>query len=117
MGFLTTHVLDTAKGCPGEGIRVELFIREGDNRRLLVSAKTNQDGRCDQPILGEADFKAGQYELLFHVGAYFEGQNIDLPSPKFLDIIPIYFGISDEDSHYHVPLLVSPFGFSTYRGS
>lgn len=112
-GFLTTHVLDTASGLPAAGMTIDLFRLEGDTRAHLVTMVTNSDGRTDSPILPEADFAVGRYELVFQAGAYF-GRADD---PAFLDDIPIRFGINDPASHYHVPLLVSPFSFSTYRGS
>ncbi len=112
-GFLTTHVLDTALGVPAAGMTVELYRLEGDSRAQLVTMVTNADGRTDGPILPKADFAVGRYELVFQAGAYFaRGEEV-----SFLDDIPIRFGINDATSHYHVPLLVSPFGFSTYRGS
>ncbi|MBQ2262579.1 MAG: hydroxyisourate hydrolase [Loktanella sp.] len=112
-GFLTTHVLDTANGVPAAGMRVNLYRYDADDRVHLVTMTTNADGRTDSPILPAADFAVGRYELVFEAGDYF-GRSDD---PRFLDDIPIRFGISDPASHYHVPLLVSPFGFSTYRGS
>lgn len=117
MGRLTTHVLDTAKGCPAGGIRIELH-RFGDGHDDLVAeAVTNADGRTDVPMLDGASFKLGEYQLVFHAGAYFDAIGLDLPEPKFLDQVVIRFGISDAQAHYHVPLLLSPFGYSTYRGS
>lgn len=115
MGRLTTHVLDTGLGKPAAGLRIELYCL-GDTRELLVKTQTNVDGRCDAPLLDTDVFAAGEYELVFHAGAYLEGTGQELPSPKFLDVIPLRFGIS-EDTHYHVPLLLSAFGYSTYRGS
>jgi 5-hydroxyisourate hydrolase len=112
-GFLTTHVLDTANGVPAAGMQVDLYRLEGDARVHLAAVTTNADGRTDSPILPAADFAVGHYELVFQAGDYF-GRSDD---PRFLDDIPIRFGINDPASHYHVPLLVSPFGFSTYRGS
>lgn len=112
-GFLTTHVLDTANGVPAAGMTVDLYRLDGEARVHLAEMVTNADGRTDSPILPAADFAVGRYELVFQAGAYF-GRSDD---PRFLDDIPIRFGISDPASHYHVPLLVSPFGFSTYRGS
>jgi len=113
-GRLTTHVLDTARGKPAEGLRIELFHVEGDAFRLLKTVETNDDGRCDAPLLSGETMKAGTYELRFHAGDYL-GRSSD--GPLFLDIIPIRFGLADESAHYHVPLLVSPFSYSTYRGS
>lgn len=112
-GFLTTHVLDTANGRPAAGMQIDLFALEGAARRHLVGMITNDDGRTDSPILPAADFALGRYELVFQVGQYFARGE----SPRFLDDVPIRFGINDAASHYHVPLLVSPFSFSTYRGS
>ena len=116
MGFLTTHVLDTARGCAAPGVRIDLY-GIGEDRVLLNSATTNQDGRCDEPLLSESDFRSGEYELVFHAGDYFTSIGQSLPEPKFLDRVVIRFGIAHEDQHYHVPLLISPFGYSTYRGS
>ena len=116
MGRLTTHVLDTANGRPGGAMRIELFA-VGPERRLLVSAETNDDGRCDAPMLEGSDFKAGTYELVFGAGAYFRALGVELPDPPFVDDVVIRFGIADADAHYHVPLLVSPWSYSTYRGS
>ncbi len=112
-GFLTTHVLDTASGLPAAGMQIDLYRLEGDGRTHLVRMVTNDDGRTDSPILPAADFAVGRYELVFQAGAYF-GRQEDI---SFLDEIPLRFGINDPSSHYHVPLLVSPFSFSTYRGS
>jgi 5-hydroxyisourate hydrolase len=116
MGFLTTHVLDTAHGLPAAGVRIDLF-RIDEGRHHLCSVTTNDDGRCDVPLLPENEFRAGEYELIFHAGDYFAARGEALPEPKFLDQVVIRFGIADESQHYHVPLLVSPFGYSTYRGS
>ncbi|WP_254070683.1 hydroxyisourate hydrolase [Acidisphaera sp. L21] len=112
-GSLTTHVLDTSIGRPGKGILVEL--REAGIPTLLASGRTNADGRTVAPLLHGAPLRIGQYELLFHVGAYFAGQATERPA--FLDIVPVHFGISEPETHYHVPLLVSPGAYSTYRGS
>lgn len=117
MGRLTTHVLDTATGRPAAGVRIELDRLDGGARRRLAEAVTNADGRCDGPILEGDDFAPGVYELTFHAGAYFDALGLALPQPKFLDQVPIRFGIADGGAHYHVPLLISPFGCSTYRGS
>lgn len=115
-GFLTTHVLDTARGCPAAGMRIDLFKIDGAARTLVRSLTTNEDGRTDSQILPEAEFTTGTFELVFFAGAYFDACGLALAEPKFLDQIPLRFGMS-EASHYHVPLLLSPFSFSTYRGS
>ncbi|MBE0453201.1 hydroxyisourate hydrolase [Roseovarius autotrophicus] len=115
-GYLTTHVLDTARGVPAEGLRIELYRIEGAGRALLRTLWTNADGRTDGQILPAEEFATGTYELVFHAGAYLDACGTPPEAPRFLDIIPIRFGMS-EPSHYHVPLLLSPFGYSTYRGS
>ncbi|MBK4218167.1 hydroxyisourate hydrolase [Paracoccus caeni] len=115
-GYLTTHVLDTARGLPAEGMEVVLFRLDGGQRTELARLTTNSDGRTNRQILPEADFAQGIYELEFHAGDWMDATGIAPESPRFLDVIPIRFGMSKDD-HYHVPLLVSPFGFSTYRGS
>jgi 5-hydroxyisourate hydrolase len=117
MGKLTTHVLDTAHGRPGAGIKIELFTLEGDARRALVTVVTNGDGRCDVPLLEGTAFKAGEYELVFHAGDYFAAAGITLPTPRFIDRVVLRFGVADATAHYHLPLLVSPWAYSTYRGS
>ena len=117
MGWLSTHVLDTATGLPAAGLKIELFRLSADSRDLIASAVTNADGRTDARMLDGAAFRPGAYELVFHCGAYFDAQGLDLPSPKFLADVPIRFGIADGASHYHVPLLISPYAYSTYRGS
>jgi len=117
-GFLTTHVLDAALGLPAAGMAVDLYRIEGDNRRHLRSTVTNADGRTDSPVLPAAEFATGVYELVFHAGAYLDRVlGPAAPGPRFLDIIPLRFGISDPAAHYHVPLLLSPHSYSTYRGS
>ena len=113
-GRLTTHVLDTALGKPAEGLLIELFRIAGEAAEWICSSRTNADGRCDAPLLSGEQMTAGVYELRFHAGDYL-GRKGD--GPLFLDIIPIRFGLADEGAHYHVPLLVSPFSYSTYRGS
>ena len=115
-GYLTTHVLDTARGCPAEGIPITLFHVSGNSHRKIAEAITNADGRTDSPILPEEKFKIGQYELIFHAGDYLRATGQASGDPLFLDQVPIRFGMS-EGVHYHVPLLLSPFGMSTYRGS
>jgi 5-hydroxyisourate hydrolase len=117
MGKLTTHVLDTAHGLPGVGILVELFRLSGNARTRLVSTTTNGDGRCNAPLLEGDAFEPGRYELVFQAGAYFAASGVALPDPAFVDEVVLRFGIADADSHYHVPLLVSPWSYSTYRGS
>ena len=98
------------------GIKIDLYAIDGDNKTYVRSLETNDDGRTDSPILPKDEFKTGTYELVFYVGAYFDAAGIALPDPKFLDTVPLRFGMSEE-AHYHVPLLVSPFSYSTYRGS
>ncbi len=115
-GYLTTHVLDTARGCPAAGLRIELFRVEGERRTHLKTLETNADGRTDAQILPEAEFQVGTYELVFHAGDYLDVCGVPPETPRFLDVIPLRFGMS-EAMHYHVPLLLSPFGYSTYRGS
>ena len=116
-GYLTTHVLDTARGCPAAGMVVELYRLTAGGRAVLARMVTNADGRTDGPILPKGDFAAGRHELIFHAGDYLDATGAAPESPRFLDQIPIRFGISDDSAHYHVPLLLSPFGYSTYRGS
>jgi 5-hydroxyisourate hydrolase len=117
MGQLTTHVLDTAHGRPAAGLRIELYILDGDRRRLLTDIRTNGDGRADRPLLAGDNFRPGRYELLFHAGDYFRDIGTALASIPFLDEVPIRFGIADHDAHYHVPLLLTPWSYATYRGS
>ena len=119
MGKLTTHVLDTAHGCPASGMSVELWSINGQFRQksLLKTIVTNADGRTDTPLLVDAELTVGIYELVFKVGEYFARFSDRLPDPPFLDRIPLQFGIADLTAHYHVPLLVSPWSYSTYRGS
>lgn len=110
MGKLTTHVLDTAQGRPGAGIRVELFFLEGGSWKALKAVQTNADGRTQAPLLEGESFRAGTYQLVFHVGEYFKPAG-------FLDLIPLRFQVADAAQHYHVPLLCTPWGYTTYRGS
>ncbi|OEF30202.1 hydroxyisourate hydrolase [Vibrio rumoiensis] len=117
MGKLTTHVLDTASGVPGCDIQVELFRVTDQGSQLIKTVTTNFDGRTDAPLLEGADFETGKYELIFHTANYFIASGVKLDDVPFLDDISIRFGINDQDSHYHVPLLCSPYSFSTYRGS
>ena len=116
-GYLTTHVLDTARGLPAEGITIFLYRVSGNSHRKIAEMVTNADGRTDAPILPKGKMTAGSYELIFFCGDYLDRHGLGGGEPKFLDAIPIRFGISDEDAHYHVPLLLSPYGYSTYRGS
>jgi len=117
MGKLTTHVLDTAGGRPVAGMAIELSVLAGANWRHLKSVKTNSDGRTDAPLLEGAALAIGQYRLVFDVAAYYKSQGATLPDPPFLDRVPLRFGIADPSLHYHVPLLCSPWGYTTYRGS
>lgn len=118
MTGLTTHVLDAAKGTPAVGLTIDLYRIEGESRQKLKSVITNHDGRVDGgPILIGETFRKGTYELVFHAGDYLRKSGVILAEPPFLDIIPIRFGIADEAGHYHVPLLLSPYSYSTYRGS
>lgn len=116
-GYLTTHVLDTARGLPAKGMRIDLYELIGEDRRLIVTMHTNDEGRTDSQILPKDQFRTGDYELVFHAGAYLDALGVGKSDHRFLGIIPIRFGIDDASSHYHVPLLISPFGYSTYRGS
>lgn len=115
-GKLTTHVLDLTKGTPARALKIELWQLEQE-RILLKTVETNSDGRVDSPLLSDDEFKAGEYELVFHVADYFRNQGVSLAEIPFLNKVPLRFGITDADSHYHVPLLVAPGGYSTYRGS
>ncbi|WP_221930904.1 hydroxyisourate hydrolase [Telmatospirillum sp. J64-1] len=116
-GRLTTHVLDTATGRPASGMRLFLHAVDGSERRLLGEFVTNADGRLDAPALSGAELKAGTYELEFLAGAYFSATCQPTAAPSFLDRIPLRFAIGNPEQHYHVPLLVSPWSYSTYRGS
>lgn len=118
MGRLTTHVLDTAAGLPAAGLKVVLTRLDG-TPAMLAQGHTNTDGRLDKPLLEGAAFAPGTYEIMFHVGDYFRARGVALARPAFLDLVPLRFGIAQEteDAHYHVPLLVSPYAYSTYRGS
>ncbi|HKV85257.1 MAG TPA: hydroxyisourate hydrolase [Ktedonobacterales bacterium] len=116
-GKLTTHALDTAHGTPAAGLAVELWRVEGEARTPLRAAVTNADGRPDEPLLADAEMRVGVYELVFAVGAYYAARGAQLAEPPFLDLVPVRFGIADAEAHYHVPLLVSPWAYSTYRGS
>ncbi len=117
MGKLTTHALDTANGCPAAGMRVTLFRIDPAGPALLKTLVLNADGRADGPLLEGAELRAGLYRLDFAAGAYFAARGTALDDPPFLDRVPLDFGIASPDQHYHVPLLVSPWAYSTYRGS
>ena len=117
MGKLTTHVLDTAHGRPAAGVAIALFRVSGVRREAAGPAATNADGRCAAPLLEGAALVAGVYELDFAIGDYYAALGVALPQPRFLDLVTLRFGIADAAAHTHVPLLVSPYGYSTYRGS
>ena len=117
MGRLTTHVLDAAHGCPGSALKIELFRVTDTGLQLLGNVLTNDDGRCDTPVLQGVEYKSGVYQLHFHAGDYYRARGVQLPEPAFLDVVVLRFGISAEQDHYHVPLLISPYSYSTYRGS
>jgi len=115
---LTTHVLDVTRGGPARGVRIELYELAADGgRRLLTATATNADGRTDKPLIGPSEARVGQFELVFHAGDYFRGQGSTLADPPFLDQVPIRFAVAEPSAHYHVPLIVSPWSYSTYRGS
>jgi 2-oxo-4-hydroxy-4-carboxy-5-ureidoimidazoline decarboxylase len=116
-GRLTTHVLDVHAGAPAAGVRIELHEIGASASSLLAEAVTNADGRTDTPLLAGSPLRVGTYELRFHIGAYFAKRNITLAKPVFLDVVPIRFGIAEPEGHYHVPLLATPWSYSTYRGS
>ncbi len=116
-GYLTTHVLDTARGCPAAGLAIDLFRIDGNAPVHVASVETNDDGRTDAPILPADDFQTGTYELVFHAGEYLTRTSGLSAEELFLDQVPIRFTMTEADAHYHVPLLLSPFGYSTYRGS
>jgi 5-hydroxyisourate hydrolase len=116
-GELTTHVLDTAHGCPAAGMRIDLVLIQPDGaRQTLATATTNSDGRTDAALLAGSAMKPGRYELCFYIAAYFRASGVGFPEPPFLDVVPVRFAISDPATHYHVPLLVSPWSYTTYRG-
>ncbi|HEY1662251.1 MAG TPA: hydroxyisourate hydrolase [Verrucomicrobiae bacterium] len=114
---LSTHVLDTAHGCPAAGMKVELWSLDDAEPTLITSARTNADGRTDTPLLTAEEMKTGHYEIVFFVGDYFTTKSPGLPKIRFLDKVPVRFGIADAGGAYHVPLLVTPWSYSTYRGS
>ena len=114
---LSTHVLDTAHGCPARDLKIELWSRAEATPRLLKTVRTNADGRTDAPLLSGEEVQAGEYELIFFAGDYFSLRGVALPAIRFVDRVPVRFGIADSSGSYHVPLLVSPWAYSTYRGS
>jgi len=116
LGRLTTHVLDTSTGTPARRLKLSLFRIDGTSRQLLKDTATNDDGRCDGPLLEGGQVEVGTYEIVFQTGAYFAGKP-GVANPPFLNEVPVRFTISDASAHYHVPLLVSPWSYSTYRGS
>ncbi|WP_296182720.1 hydroxyisourate hydrolase [Pseudomonas sp. UBA1879] len=117
MGRLTTHVLDATHGCPGSDIRIALYRVEGEQLEKLAEAVTNSDGRCDAPLLQGEDYRSGVYQLQFSAGAYYRAKGLKLGDQPFLDVVVLRFGIDAAQDHYHVPLLISPYSYSTYRGS
>ena len=114
---LSTHVLDTMHGCPASGMTVELYATHDGAARLLRRFDLNADGRPDAPLCADGALQRGTYRLVFDVGAYFKGRGVPLPEPAFLDRVSVDFGVAHPGQHYHVPLLVSPWSYSTYRGS
>jgi 5-hydroxyisourate hydrolase len=117
MGKLSTNVLDTVHGVPAQGVALELYRLQGDTRTLLAQTATNVDGRCDAPLLSGPALTRGIYELVFHAGDYFARKGLSLPEPRFVDQVVLRFGIANPDENYHVPLVVTPWTWSTYRGS
>src|SRR5882724_5989270 len=114
---LSTHVLDTAHGCPAQDMQIELWSLDSEKPKLLKTVRTNSDGRTDQPLLAADEILIGRYELVFYVGDYFAAKGVVLSKVRFLDRVPVRFGIADTRAAYHVPLLVAPWAYSTYRGS
>ena len=117
MGKLSTHVLDTMHGLPAQGVRIELYAIQGEARRLMKKAITDHDGRCSEPLLQGPEFTRGTYELIFHVGDYFAQKGVAMPEPRFVDLVVLRFGVAQPAENYHVPLIVTPWTYSTYRGS
>ncbi len=117
MPRLSTHVLDTVNGSPARGVRVTLHRLEGEARTLVRDTMTNTDGRTDEPLMAGEAYRTGAYEISFHIGAYFRARGAEAAEPPFLDVVPIRFAIAEPEGHYHVPLLCSPWAYSTYRGS
>ena len=117
MAGLTTHVLDITLGGPAQSMRVELYEFDRNARKLIAVVATNADGRTDKPLIGAGEARVGFFELVFYAGDYFRSTGAKLADPPFLDVVPIRFAVADPTAHYHVPLLVSPWSYSTYRGS
>lgn len=117
MGTLTTHVLDTTIGEPAEGMHIDFAVREESGWRHIKTMRTDADGRSKEPLLSGTDMRAGEYELAFHVADYFRSKGQHVADPPFLDVVPLRFGIADTNAHYHVPLLCTPWSYTTYRGS
>ncbi|MRH44335.1 hydroxyisourate hydrolase [Aquibacillus halophilus] len=117
MSGLTTHILDSTHGQPASNVKIDLYVLNGNQLDHLKTVTTNSDGRLDYPLLSKEEIQQGNYEIVFHIGAYFRELNNDLKEPLFLDSVPVRFGVSDKEAHYHVPLLVSPWGYQVYRGS
>jgi len=117
MARLSTHVLDTANGVPAAGVRLALHRLDGDTATLVTERTTNADGRTDSPLLSGDSIPCGRYRITFLAGDYFRARGVALPDPPFVDVVELQFGIADGAGHYHVPLLVSPWSYSTYRGS
>ena len=117
MGRLTTHVLDTARGMPAGNLSIDLYKLVDNSEEKIKSVLTNNDGRCDEPLLEGSSFDSGKYKLVFHAASYLKEKGELLPQTPFLDEVVIAFGIDDAEQHYHVPLLLSAYGYSTYRGS
>lgn len=117
MGKLSTHVLDTMHGRPAQGVHIELYALQGETRQRIKEATTNSDGRCDEPLLQNGQMAAGTYELIFFAGDYFAQQGVSVPEPRFVDRVVVRFGIANPNENYHVPLVVTPWTYSTYRGS
>jgi 5-hydroxyisourate hydrolase len=117
MGRLSTHVLDTANGQPAAGMRIDFLERHGDRYQLIKTLHTNADGRTDEPVMAADAMRTGEFELLFHVADYYRALGVALNNPPFVDRVPVRFGIHDHTAHFHVPLLCTPWSYSTYRGS
>ena len=114
---LSTHVLDTANGCPAQGMKIELWLLDGEQRTLVTTTETKADGRPEQPLLAADKMRASLYEIIFFVGDYFAAKSATPPKIRFLDKVPVRFGIADAAASYHIPLLCSPWSYSTYRGT